>query len=181
MNRSVLVLAVLALFSVVEAGGQPLNASAFVLLPVKNDPTISFRIWFKAGSQNDPAGKEGLAYITGQMLADASTRTHTYAQIIDKLYPLAAGYNASVSAEMTVISGRVHKDNLEAFYPLFRDAILLPAFTQGIWTESRARPSTIWRTLCATPVMRSSGRRFCTTKCSRVRGMATSLRGRWPD
>lgn len=130
MNRSALVLAVLALFSVVEAGGQPLNASAFVLLPVKNDPTISFRIWFKAGSQNDPAGKEGLATITGQMLADASTRTHTYAQIIDKLYPLAAGYNASVSAEMTVISGRVHKDNLEAFYPLFRDAILLPAFTQ---------------------------------------------------
>jgi zinc protease len=31
---------------------------------------------------------------------------------------------------MTILSGRVHKDNLEAFYPLFRDAILLPAFTQ---------------------------------------------------
>jgi zinc protease len=130
MNRSALVLALLALFSVVEAGGQPVNSSSFVVLPVKNDPTISFRIWFKTGSQNDPAGKEGLAYVTGQMLADASTRNHTYAQIIDKLYPLAAGYNASVSAEMTVISGRVHKDNLEAFYPLFRDAILLPAFTQ---------------------------------------------------
>ena len=64
------------------------------------------------------AGKEGLAAITGQMLADASTTRNTYAQIIDKLYPLAAGYAASVSAEMTVISGRVHKDNLEAFYPL---------------------------------------------------------------
>ena len=117
-------------FAVFEAGGQPVNTNAFVLLPVKNDPTISFRIWFKTGSQHDPAGKEGLAYMTGQMLADASTHKNTYAQIIDRLYPLAAGYSASVSAEMTVISGRVHKDNLTAYYSLFTDAILLPAFRQ---------------------------------------------------
>ncbi len=130
MRSAAGVAALLLLFAVLQAGGQPVDPSTFVLLPVKNDPTISFRIWFKTGSQHDPAGKEGLAYITGQMLADASTRTQSYAQIIDKLYPLAAGYSASVSAEMTILSGRVHKDNLEAFYPLFRDAILLPAFTQ---------------------------------------------------
>jgi len=122
--------ALLVFFAVGEVGGQPVNTNTFVLLPVKNDPTISFRIWFKVGSQNDPVGKEGLAYVTGQMLSDASTQTLPYAQIIDKLYPLAAGYSASVSVEMTILSGRVHKDNLEAFYPLFRDAILLPAFTQ---------------------------------------------------
>ncbi|MCC6398638.1 MAG: insulinase family protein, partial [Bacteroidetes bacterium] len=122
--------ALFLLFAVFEAGGQPVNTNAFVLLPVNNDPTISFRIWFKTGSQHDPAGKEGLAYITGQMLADASTRTNTYAQIIDRLYPLAAGYGASVSAEMTIISGRVHKDNLAPFFSLFTDAMLLPAFTQ---------------------------------------------------
>jgi zinc protease len=31
---------------------------------------------------------------------------------------------------MTVISGRVHKDNLEAYYPLFLDAVRSPAFLQ---------------------------------------------------
>ena len=31
---------------------------------------------------------------------------------------------------MTVISGRVHKDNLESFYPLLIDAIRQPAFKQ---------------------------------------------------
>jgi zinc protease len=111
-------------------GGQPVDTRSFVQLPVKNDPTISFRLWFKVGSQNDPAGKEGLAYITGEMLSDASTVHNTYAQIIDRLYPLAARYSASVSTEMTIISGRVHKDNLTAYYPLFLDAVVAPAFLQ---------------------------------------------------
>jgi zinc protease len=101
-----------------------------VLLPVKNDPTISFRIWFKVGSQNDPAGKEGLANITASMISDAATKNNKYEQVLEKLYPLAAGYDANCSVEMTVVSGRVHKDNLDEYYPLFMDAILRPAFEQ---------------------------------------------------
>jgi zinc protease len=122
--------AALVLVPAVLFGGQPVDTHAFVQLPVKNDPTISFRLWFKVGSQNDPAGKEGLALITGEMLSDASTQRNSYAEIIDRLYPLAAGYSASVSTEMTVFSGRVHKDNLAAYYPLFMDALLTPAFKQ---------------------------------------------------
>jgi zinc protease len=130
MKTLLLLCATLVLLPAVIFGGQPVDTRSFVQLPVKNDPTIAIRLWFKVGSQNDPAGKEGLALITGEMLADASTKNNTYAQIIDKLYPLAAGYSASVSTEMTVISGRVHKDNVAAYYPLFMDAVLAPAFAQ---------------------------------------------------
>jgi zinc protease len=101
-----------------------------VLVPVKNDPTVCFRIWFKVGSQNDPEGKEGLASITAAMLTDGSTLRNSYEQILDKLYPLAAAYDATVSAEMTVIYGRVHRDNLGEYYPLFLDAMTAPAFSQ---------------------------------------------------
>lgn len=101
-----------------------------VLLPVKNDPTISFKIWFKVGAQNDPSGKEGLASITAAMMTDASTQKNSYEQVLDKLFPLAASYSANSSMEMTVVSGRVHKDNLKEYYPLLMDAILRPAFTQ---------------------------------------------------
>jgi zinc protease len=101
-----------------------------VLLPVTDDPTISFRIWFKVGSQTDPPGKEGLAAITAAMIGEGATRANNYEQILDKLFPLAAGYSASTTAEMTVISGRVHKDNLEQFYPLLIQAIREPAFKQ---------------------------------------------------
>ena len=99
-----------------------------IKLPVKTDPTISFRIWFKVGSQNDPAGKAGLAALTSTMLTQASTKINSYDQILEKLYPLAADYSASVDKEMTIISGRVHQDNLEKYYELLIQAILQPAF-----------------------------------------------------
>jgi zinc protease len=111
-------------------GELKVSANNLVLLSVKNDPTVSFRIWFKVGSQNDPAGKEGLASITASMLTDAATQNNTYEQVIDKLFPLAASYSASASTEMTVVYGRVHKDNLSDYYPLLVDAILRPAFKQ---------------------------------------------------
>jgi len=111
--------------------GAKIDDSQCVLLPVAGDPTISFRIYFKVGSQDDPTGKEGLAYLTAHMLSEAATKKNSYDEIISKLFPLAAEYNASVSAEMTVISGRVYKSNLAAYYPLFTDAILDPAFQEN--------------------------------------------------
>jgi zinc protease len=107
-----------------------ISEERLVLLPVPSDPTISFRIYFKTGSVDDPAGKEGLAYLTAQMLTEASTTKDSYEAIIAKLFPLAAGYEVTVSPEMTVISGRVHKDNLAEYYPLLINAILHPAFKE---------------------------------------------------
>lgn len=101
-----------------------------VLLPVANDPTVCFRLWFKVGAQDDPAGKEGLAALTAAMLTEAATRQNSYEQVLDKLFPLASSYGAASSVEMTVITGRTHKDNLADYYPLFLDAVLAPAFKQ---------------------------------------------------
>jgi len=119
-----------AAISLMTPGEASVKTDNTVLLPVKNDPTICFRIWFKTGSQDDPAGKEGLAAITASMLTAASTTRHSYEQILDLLYPLAASYDATVSTEMTVIFGRVHRDNLDDYYPLFLEAMTSPAFTQ---------------------------------------------------
>lgn len=113
-----------------EKGGESIPEDQVVRLHVADDPTVSFRIWFKVGAQNDPPGKEGLAAITAAMLTDASTQKDSYEAILDKLFPLAGRYSSSVSTEMTIISGRVHRDNLKSFYPLFVQAILLPAFKQ---------------------------------------------------
>jgi zinc protease len=127
----VFALALMSLASATYLQAQPMESTNnLILLPVANDPTISFKIWFKVGSQNDPAGKEGLAALTAQMLSDGSTQKNSYEQIISKLYPLAAGYNASASKEMTVFSGRTHKDNLNEYYSLLTDAIMAPAFKQ---------------------------------------------------
>ncbi len=102
-----------------------------VQLPVPTDPTVSFRILFNVGSQDDPAGKEGLADLTASMITDAATKENSYDQILAKLYPMAAGYSSSVDKEMTVISGRVHKDNLDGYLTLLTQALTQPAFNDA--------------------------------------------------
>lgn len=130
MNRLIISMLCVCMFTPLVTLGDEKVPDNLILLPVKNDPTVSFRIWFKVGSQNDPAGKEGLSSITAAMLTDAATQKNSYESILDKLFPLASNYDATASTEMTVITGRTHKDNLKEFYPLFMDAILAPAFNQ---------------------------------------------------
>jgi zinc protease len=101
-----------------------------VLLPVEKDQTISVRIMFSAGSRFDPQGKEGLSALTARMLSEGSTSVNSYQKILELLYPLAASYNANPSVEIVTFYGRVHKDNLNEYYPLFRDALVKPAFNE---------------------------------------------------
>ena len=130
MKFRLLCVALLPLVVSISQGGSLVSNDQFVLLPVKNDPTISFRFVFLAGSENDPKGKEGLAAITASMLTDAATKVNSYEAVLEKLYPLAAGYSAAVSVEQALITGRVYKDNLKEYYPLLMDAVLRPAFKQ---------------------------------------------------
>jgi zinc protease len=99
-----------------------------IALPEPESPFIAFSVWVRVGSQDDPAGKEGLAALTASLLSDGSTVQDSYDAILSKLYPMAAGYGYSVDKEMTAFTGRIHRDNLEAYYELFRNHLLAPAF-----------------------------------------------------
>jgi zinc protease len=99
-----------------------------IVVKEPQSPYVALNIWIHCGSQNDPPGKQGLATMTAGLLAESATKNNSYEQILNKLYPMAVGYDSSVDKEMTNFTGRVHKDNLELYYSLFRDAILAPAF-----------------------------------------------------
>lgn len=113
-------------------------ASSPILLPVAGDPTVSMAVWFDVGSADDPAGKEGLASITGTLVAEGATAERSYEQILEDLYPLAAAYSVRVDKEMTTLSGRTHVDNLDLFVDLFTDAFLAPAFRQEDFERVRS-------------------------------------------
>jgi zinc protease len=100
-----------------------------VLLPSRS-PLISFRILFMTGSASDPKSKEGLASLTAAMLAEGGTRTKTYAEITDAMYPMATSFGWQVDKEMTVFSGTTHADNLEKYYALIREMLLDPGFRE---------------------------------------------------
>ena len=110
-----------------------------VLLPVPTDPTVSFKIAFAVGSQNDPAGKEGLAFLTATLMAEGATKQHAYPEILKLLYPMASGYGARVDKELITFSGRVHKDNLDAYVPMLLDAIREPAFAEADFARIKQR------------------------------------------
>jgi len=111
----------------------PSTEKRLVAMQNADDPSVSFRIWFKVGSQDDPKGKEGLAALTAAMLSEGGTVNRSYDAILEALFPMASSYNCNASTEMTVFTGRVHIDNLNDYYTLFIDQLLNPAFPQDVF------------------------------------------------
>ena len=144
-HQRVVVVAVVALvvaFVSVARGFSPASvadAPGIIALPEPGSPFIAFNIWVKSGSAADPKGKEGLASITAGMVSGGGTKEDKLEMILEKMYPLAAGYGASVDKEMTNFTGRVHKDNLETFYGMFRNALLAPAFAETDFNRIKAQ------------------------------------------
>lgn len=99
-----------------------------ISLPSPTSPFVSFRFSFETGSRDDPAGREGIAALTGGAMAEAGAGNRTYAEILEALYPMAAGIGVQVDREVTVVHGTVHRDHLEAYYALLRDVVLAPRF-----------------------------------------------------
>ena len=150
-----------------------------VLLPVANDPTVSFRLWFKVGAQNDPAGKEGLAALTAAMLTEAATRKNSYEQILDRLFPLA-------SELPRLRLGRNDRDRRAHAQGQPRGVLSTCSSTpcsrrpssRRTSTASRAAPSTCSKRRCVSPATRNSARPCSTTKSSPALPTATLRRAR---
>jgi zinc protease len=98
-----------------------------VQLPGKS-PLVTIRLVFTTGAAFDPAGKQGLASLTAEMLGGGGTKDLTYKQILDAMYPMATSVHVSTDKEMTMFSGQTHADNLDRFYTLMRDMILQPGW-----------------------------------------------------
>jgi zinc protease len=98
-----------------------------VLVPNRS-PLVTFRIVFLTGAASDPKGKEGVAALTAAMLAQGGTRTMSYEQIVEAMYPLATTFDSQIDKEMTVFTGTTHADNLDKFYGLISQMLLDPGF-----------------------------------------------------
>ena len=127
----VLLAALSAAVSTPPVAAQRAEPPRTIELRETESPFIAFNVWIRSGSASDLQGKEGLASLTAALIAGGATMQAPVEQILEKLYPLAASYSAQVDKEMTVVTGRVHRDNLEVFYELFKNALLSPAFSEG--------------------------------------------------
>ncbi|MFQ5525786.1 MAG: M16 family metallopeptidase [Thermoanaerobaculia bacterium] len=110
-----------------------------VALPSTDSPLVAIRLLFKVGSMHDPKGKEGLASLTGLMLSQSGTAHRSYAEAVDKLYPMAASINVTTDREVTVISGEVHRETLDEYLGLLLEGLLEPGFKEEDLTRHKAQ------------------------------------------
>ncbi|MDY7228795.1 M16 family metallopeptidase [Hyalangium rubrum] len=101
------------------------------------NPIVSFRLVFRAGSIDDPKGKEGLTALTATLLAEGGTRELTSAQLLEALFPMAAELQVLPDKEFTTFSGRVHKDFLPRFLKIFTDVLLEPRYEKSEFERLR--------------------------------------------
>ncbi|MGA9772728.1 MAG: pitrilysin family protein [Blastocatellia bacterium] len=129
----ILVLSVIA--PIAQAGKAPYKM-ATVVLP-SSSPLISFRLLFNVGAASDPKGKEGVANLTASLISGGGSRTMTYEQIVNAMYPMATGFGSQVDKEMTVFIGTSHLDTLPKYYQLISEMILNPGWREDDFTRTR--------------------------------------------
>jgi zinc protease len=98
------------------------------ILKVASSPLVAVRFVFRAGAQDDPKGKEGLAALTAAMVAEGGTKELSYDQLLERFYPMASGLSGACRREVSVFAGEVHRDNLAAYIPLATSMITTPRF-----------------------------------------------------
>lgn len=106
------------------------NSQEVIELKQPQSNKIIIKLMFRNGSISDPIGKEGLTNATANLVVQGGTGSLTNRQIKELLFPMAAGYGVSVDKEVTVFTFSVHKDFLNKFYPVLKDIMLTPSFTE---------------------------------------------------
>lgn len=127
----------LALPSLPGTAGAALAPGAVVEQP-SSLPQLNVKVLFRAGSADDPAGKEGLATLAASMLAEAGSRTLTIDQIQQRLYPMAGSFTANVDKEMTTFTGAIHRDNWKPFLQIALAQLLDPGYREEDFTRLKA-------------------------------------------
>ena len=123
---SIAAIFILTLMTISTTVSQQAPRITEVYLPAS--PLVSFRIEIRSGSVNDPAGKEGLNALTAAMIGEGGSKSHTYQEIVDILYPWAARIRAQADKEVTTIVAEVHRDHLQEFYAVLWELISSPRF-----------------------------------------------------
>lgn len=100
---------------------------------------VTVRVVFEAGSADDPPSREGITRLTARLMLEGGAGELSYAELTERLYPMAASLEVAVGRDQTVFLGRVHRDRLEEFYAIFRDVLLRPRMGADDFERIRAQ------------------------------------------
>lgn len=116
---------------------EPLREGPRVIVQRDASPIVTVRVAFDAGSAADEPGREGITNLTAHLMAEGGAGELSFAELSERLYPMAATIDVHVGRDQTVFIGQVHRDHLEAFYELFRDVLLRPRMGEADFARVR--------------------------------------------
>jgi len=89
---------------------------------------VNIAVYVRTGQYLEPAGKEGVAALTGWLLAHGGAGTNTAEQMEERLAFLAADLGADVSDTQGSVSLNLLSKDVEEGFGILRDALFAPHF-----------------------------------------------------
>jgi zinc protease len=103
------------------------NGLVVFIMPSARLPLVDFRLAVRAGAANDPAGKEGLAHLTAELLTQGAGERNAK-QFAEDIAFVGGTLESSSGSEQTVLTCEVLKKDFALGLELLRDAAARPTF-----------------------------------------------------
>ena len=117
----------------VVVGGLEEAPSVFepIVMPVRGSQIVYLNATFRAGSAHDPDGKEGLAYVTSQVLREGGAGSLVPDEVETQLFALGADIEVVVDKDLVTFKGKALREDMPAFLPLFTDMLTTPGMDES--------------------------------------------------
>ena len=103
------------------------NGLTVLVLPSHRLPLVDLRLVARAGAVNDPAGKEGVASLTADLLTQGAG-PRSAQQVAEDIAFVGGSLDASCGAEQLVVTCEVLRKDWTTGLDLFHDVIVTPSF-----------------------------------------------------
>ena len=113
------------------------NGLTVFVMPSHRVPLVDFRLVARAGSANDPPGKEGLASLTASLLTQGAGKRGAK-QIAEDIAFVGGTLEAGAAAEEFTVTCDVMAKDVETGLELFRDVIVSPTFPADEFGRKKA-------------------------------------------
>jgi zinc protease len=104
------------------------NGPVAYVVPDRELPLVNIVVYVRAGSYLEPDGKEGLADLTGYLLARGGTKSKTAEDLEERLAFLAAQLNSGIGESQGSVSLNLLSKDLDEGLAILRDVLSTPRF-----------------------------------------------------
>ncbi|HJN73030.1 MAG TPA: pitrilysin family protein [Myxococcota bacterium] len=114
-----------------------------IVLPVQGSQIVYLNATFRAGSAHDPADKQGLAWVTTEVMRTGGAGALMPDEVQTQLFALGAEIEVVIDKDLVTFRGKALREDMPAFLPLFTQTITAPGMDESAFyralDEARAQ------------------------------------------